>query len=343
MKGFDKNKIFSIDGIHKNENLESDIELIIRKMKDRIFNEDFPVFFDRFDKEMTRYSRYFYDKLLGELLSLKTSQPICLSSLYEQEYYKNLKHIITSYKNHLETLGIDFYQLSDLTNYKVLKLDFNVINMLYKEYHEQDEKSIKYFFKRLRDAYIYTGIKSKGFKEINDLIGNLEKDEYIRVFLSNNDEPAYVGKQSDMVDGIEVVGNINFFWAFCLRLNYVFFYPNDGKSLNNLHKIFTDIDDFKESCKTNSPSDFYNYLLDQTFCDEIKACLLTKYADFENKPDHILKMIENDYDVAFKKVNGISFQDYLMNDDFAEFNYKLERNQCILDILEIKNYQGMKP
>lgn len=341
MEQFDKTKIFSIDGIHKNENLKSDMRLIINEMKDRIFNDDFPAFFGRFDKEMTKYSKYFYDKLIGELLSVNTTRPIYLSGLFEQQYYKNIKRIINSYQNHLKKLGIDFYQLSNIANYKILNLDFNVINMFYKEYSEQNEESIKHFFGYLRDKYIRTTFKSRRFKEINDIVGNLEKDDYINFFLIDDDEPTYVGKQPDMVDGVEVMGNINFFWSFCLRLNYDFFYPKDGISLDNLHKIFTDVDGFKEDCKTNPPSNFYIHLLDQTFCDEIKACLLTKYADFEKTPDHILKMIENNYDIAFEKVNSISFQDYLMNDNFAELNDKLERNRQILNFLETKNYQGM--
>lgn len=115
MEQFDKTKIFSIDGIHKNENLKSDMRLIINEMKDRIFNDDFPAFFGRFDKEMTKYSKYFYDKLIGELLSVNTTRPIYLSGLFEQQYYKNIKRIMKAYQSHLKKIFSDSFilQLKD--------------------------------------------------------------------------------------------------------------------------------------------------------------------------------------------------------------------------------------
>ncbi len=340
MKEFDKNKIFSIDGIHKNENFRRDMDLIIREMRDRVFKEGFPAFFDKFDKEMTRYSKYFYDKLIRELLSLNTTQFIYLSGSYELQYYKNIKHIMKAYQSHLKKIFSDSTILQ-LKDNEVLKLDFNIIAKLYKYYSEDNEINNKYFFRNLYVRYIYRTFETEGFKEINALMRNLEPHEYIELFLGSEEALTFIGKQPKMIDGVEFTNFINRFWALCLRLDNVFFDNED--LVDKLHKLFIDIDSFKAECKKYSISHSYQDSLEETFCDEIKACLLTKYADFENKPDHILKMIENGYDIAFERVNGISFQDYLMNDNFAELNDKLKRNQQIIDVLEIKNYQGMKP
>lgn len=355
MKEFDKNKIFSIDGIHKNENFRRDMDLIIREMKGRIFNDDFPAFFGRFDEEMTKYSKYFYDKLIGELLSVNTTRPIYQSGLLEKQYYKNIRHIMKAYQSHLKKIFSDSFILQ-LKDNKVLKLDFNVIANLYKYYSENLQETVtrerekknsnineinnKYFFRNLYIRYSYKAFETEGFKGINDLMRNLEPHEYIELFLGSEEALTFIGKQPKMIDGVELTNFINRFWALCLRLDNVFF--DNENSLDKLHELFTDIDSFKAGCKKYSISHSYQDSLEETFCDEIKACLLTKYADFEKSPNHILKMIENDYDIAFEEVNGISFQDYLMNDNFAELNDKLKRNQQIIDVLEVKSCQRMR-